>query len=669
MTLTNVHTTPTAFDFLSGGGELGALIRAHDWSTTTLGSPATWPAALKTSLRLLLTSHHPMFIWWGADLLQFYNDAYRETLGPERHPSAIGQQGKICWNEIWHVIGPEIEFVMSGQGATWHNDALVPLTRHGKKENVWWTYGYSPIEDDSGVRGVLVICNDVTAEHLHREALKSSYYGLVQALDQAFCVVEPLFDAAGRAVDYRFLEINQAFVRHTGLQDPVGKTAKELVPGVEEHFIETYGRVALTGEPVRFEHESRTMERWFDVSATRLGGPDSRRVGLLFTDISERKLTQAKLQDADRRKDEFLAMLAHELRNPLAPIAAAAELLQLVKLDEARVRQTSQIIGRQVKHITSLVDELVDVSRVTQGLIKLDNEFVDVSHIVADAMEQVAPLIRSRRHHVVLNITPDRTIVLGDSKRLVQVLVNILSNAAKYTGEDGSIELRTEADNSHVFITIADTGIGMKPELVACAFDLFAQAERPSDRSSGGLGLGLALAKRLVELHHGTVRCESDGIGKGSKFTISLPRVSVKEERDNPRASDAITHEQTQKRSLRILVVDDNVDAATMLAMLLKASGHKVLVEHASHLALERAKKTKPQVCLLDIGLPGMDGNELAQRLRAQSETAKSVLIAITGYGQENDRMQTSAAGFDHHLLKPVDTDTLAKLLDKVGAY
>ena len=382
------------------------------------------------------------------------------------------------------------------------------------------------------------------------------------------------------------------------------------------------------------------------------------------TDITERKEAEEKLRDGDRRKDEFLAMLAHELRNPLAPIGAAAELLQLAKLDEARVRKTSQIIDRQVRHMTSLVDDLLDVSRVTRGLVGLDKEPIDVSHIVNDAIEQVAPMVRSRQHHLVLHMTPDATNVLGDRKRLVQVLANILNNAAKYTPEGGTIGLRTEVNDSHVLIEIADTGIGMAPELAVRAFDLFAQAERAVDRSSGGLGLGLALVKSLVELHRGTVRCESEGVGKGSKFTICLPRLCVPEGQGTDQQDDVYTSSETQ--SLRILVVDDNVDAATMLAMLLEASGHEVLVEHGSRQALERARQEKPQVCLLDIGLPEIDGNELAQRLRAQAETAKSVLIAVTGYGQDNDRQQTLSAGFDHHLVKPVDTKKLAAILAEV---
>ncbi|WP_334187739.1 PAS domain-containing protein [Noviherbaspirillum sp.] len=381
-------------------------------------------------------------------------------------------------------------------------------------------------------------------------------------------------------------------------------------------------------------------------------------LAFFFRDVSERMASQEKLEDANRRKDEFLAMLAHELRNPLAPISAAAELLQMVKLGEERMRQTSQIIGRQVEHMTGLVDDLLDVSRVTRGLVELDAAPIDISHIITDAIEQATPLIRARKHHLGMRLASDATLVLADKKRLVQVLANLLSNAAKYTPDGGHILIKTEVRPAHVLIQVSDDGIGMAPDMVARAFDLFAQAERTSDRSSGGLGLGLALVKSLVEHHHGTVTCESLGLGFGSTFTICLPRLLA-----DDCAKDAPLTVQQNSKALRIMVVDDNMDAAAMLAMLLEASGHKVQVEHGARRALERAKIDPPQVFLLDIGLPEMDGNELAKRLRAQPETANAVLIAITGYGQDSDRGCALAAGFDHHLVMPVDTAKLAAIL------
>ena len=370
----------------------------------------------------------------------------------------------------------------------------------------------------------------------------------------------------------------------------------------------------------------------------------------------------AALRDAARRKDEFLAMLAHELRNPLAPISAAAQLLQLGKSDEKRVLQASDIINRQVKHMTGLVDDLLDVSRVTTGLIALDQAVLDLNQIVLDAVEQVTPLLRAKRHRMQLELASDATRVTGDRKRLVQVVANLLGNAAKYTHEGGFITVTTHAQDERVFVDVRDNGIGMTPELRARAFDLFAQAERTSDRSLGGLGLGLALVKSLVELHRGKVTCHSAGPGQGSLFTICLPATAPATP-VAPAPAPAATPATAAPTGLRILIVDDNVDAGAMLAMLLDASGHDVTVENGSVSALARASVDAPQVCLLDIGLPEMDGNELARRLRADPATAGALLVAITGYGQDADQRQTAAAGFDHHFLKPVDMDKLNAVL------
>lgn len=382
------------------------------------------------------------------------------------------------------------------------------------------------------------------------------------------------------------------------------------------------------------------------------------------SDITDRKLAEEKLKDADRRKDEFLAMLAHELRNPLAPISSAAHLLQMPRLNEERVRRTSEIIVRQVQHMTSLVDDLLDVSRVTRGLVELDNSALDIRQIVSDAVEQSTPLIQARRHHLALHVAPDTTMVLGDKKRLVQVFANLINNAAKYTHEGGNILVKAEVRDAHVLLEVADDGIGMEANLVDRVFDLFSQAEVTSDRSSGGLGLGLALVKSLVELHGGKVESESAGLGKGSKFTVCLPRLTETNTRNVVQYPTQLLENSAQR--LRLLVVDDNADAAAMLAMLLEASGHEVFVEYSAKRALERAKIEKPDVCLLDIGLPEIDGYELAQRLRSRPGTADCVLIAVTGYGRQNDRKHSMATSFDHHFVKPVDTPQLLAILAEI---
>ena len=388
-----------------------------------------------------------------------------------------------------------------------------------------------------------------------------------------------------------------------------------------------------------------------------------------------RSLAERELRAADQRKDEFLAMLAHELRNPLAPISTGAHLLKLLHSDNAQITQTCAIIARQVEHMTSLVDDLLDVSRVTRGLVSLSTQVLDLRNVVDDAAEQIRPLITARRHKVVLDLPNGPASVKGDHKRLVQVVANLLGNATKYTPEGGHISLQLREEGQDYVLGVTDDGIGMEPGLVARVFDLFTQAERTPDRSQGGLGLGLALAKSLVELHGGSVSARSPGLGKGSTFTVRLPRHvqaaaqgavqagAQGEPGAGPQAAD-----KQPGGSLRVLVVDDNLDAAHTLNLFLSAAGHEVEIAYCAEDALEVAKVFSPQVCLLDIGLPDMDGNELARRLRRLPQTTASTLVAATGYGRQQDRDAARQAGFDHYMVKPVNTVELSELLARIAA-
>jgi PAS domain S-box-containing protein len=423
-----------------------------------------------------------------------------------------------------------------------------------------------------------------------------------------------------------------------------------------------------------------------DALAVPLVGHDGRKIGLLqasgkidgtFTAEDHAVLAQlasiaatgfenarlyGSLQEQHRRKDEFLAMLAHELRNPLAPIRAAADLLSLPNVAEGTIRQTSAVISRQVQHLSSLVDDLLDVSRVTRGQIELSTEVLDIGRVVADAVEQVRPLVQAKRHELAVSLPAEPMQVSGDHKRLVQIMTNILNNAAKYTQRGGRIDVAIDATEHEIVLRVRDNGIGIAPELQQKVFNLFAQGERSSDRSQGGLGIGLALVRSLVALHGGSVACHSDGQGRGSSFVVTLPRL------DQPQlaaeAEPGQAFEAAATRRLQLLVVDDNVDAATMLAMCLEVAGHCVMVEHRGMAALERATADQPDACILDIGLPDIDGYALARRLRAQPATAGAILIALTGYGSSQDKENALAAGFDHHLVKPVDASALAALLD-----
>jgi signal transduction histidine kinase len=369
---------------------------------------------------------------------------------------------------------------------------------------------------------------------------------------------------------------------------------------------------------------------------------------------------QYAMREVDQRKDEFLAMLAHELRNPLAPIRAASDLLRIPTLDRDKVRQTSEIISRQVGHMTGLIDDLLDLSRVSRGLVKLDETLLDAGQIVSAAVEQVRPLVDARKHRLTIQTPHEPAFVYGDQKRLVQIVANMLNNAAKYTPEGGDIVLAMHVDEGSVSYSVSDNGIGIAPHMLGHVFDMFAQAERSSDRAQGGLGIGLALVKNLVTLHGGMVAASSDGIGKGSCFVVTLPRAAEPAGSSAPGLHGAAPASAPGRR---LLVVDDNEDAGHMLGLYLESAGYQVTVVQSAQAALAAASTETPDACLLDIGLPDMDGNELARRLRQLPATKSATLVAITGYGQDADRARTAAAGFDHHFVKPVDMGALLEVL------
>ena len=400
---------------------------------------------------------------------------------------------------------------------------------------------------------------------------------------------------------------------------------------------------------------------WLDYRCESVHGPDGQVVALRgsMQDVTERVRAEEALRQADQRKNEFLAMLAHELRNPLAPISSGAQLLGQDSLDPARVKQISAIIARQARHMAGLVDDLLDVSRVTRGLVVLNKERIDINAVVLDATEQVQALVHGKEHRLQVELLPQPCFVPGDRKRLVQVVGNLLHNAAKFTGRGGRIKVAVTSAGDAVLVEVSDNGIGMLPTELERAFDMFVQGERTPDRSLGGLGIGLALVRSLVELHGGSVHVTSGGQGMGSSFTVRLPRCQERGGGEAERAAGAAA----PGARLRVLVVDDNVDAAQMLAMYVGAQGHEVRVEHDSLEALAQAAGFAPELCLLDIGLPEMDGYELARRLRRHPATAGAILVAVTGYGQDQDRRNSAQAGFDHHLVKPVDLAALQKIL------
>jgi two-component system CheB/CheR fusion protein len=387
---------------------------------------------------------------------------------------------------------------------------------------------------------------------------------------------------------------------------------------------------------------------------------------LVITDLTEHR-QNLHLKDSDRRKNEFLAMLAHELRNPLAPIVNAVEVLLLLNTSgNGETVAACEIVERQVRQMVRLIDDLLDVSRITRGKINLKTEPADLLAIAATALETSRPLIEARRQELHVSITSEPLQIEADVTRLAQVMTNLLNNAAKYTEEQGQIWLTIEQEPNEAVIRVRDDGIGIAPDVLPTVFDLFIQGERGIDRSQGGLGIGLTLVRSLVEMHGGTVSAASAGAGKGSEFVVRLPL----SRKTAPSACPAPSRHfsPAESRRSRVLVVDDNRDCAAILAMLLQAKGHEPFIAADGRSAIAMARSLRPALVLLDIGLPGMDGYAVAEQLRKLPETCATKLIAITGYGDDQDRLRSKQAGFDHHLVKPVSAEVLEGLLQSVVA-
>jgi PAS domain S-box-containing protein len=614
------------------------------------------------------------------------------------------------------------------------------------------------------------------------------YRTLFESIEQGFCVLEVLFDDTGAAVDYRFLETNPAFLRHTGLIDAVGRTARELVPDLEPDWFTLYGEVALTGTSSRFVQGSDAMGRWFEVTASRVGEPAERKVALLFNDITEARMAEHALRDSeerfrtladhmsqsawmadesgrifwynrrwydytgtrredmertgwrnvlhpehvdrvgrslahawasgepvedlfllrrhdgefrwflsrvepirdaggdrvtrwlgtatdvteqhqaeqqlresDRRKDEYLAMLGHELRNPLAAIHSATELVRIIRGEDARLDHAIGVLQRQSSHMVRLVEGLLEVSRIARGKITLDRTRLDLREVLAQVVEDRSDEIARREVQVGFTDMPHPLWVLADRARLVQIFDNLLGNALKFTAGGGRIELSAAIEATEAVVCIRDTGVGIRSDRLGDIFEPFHQELQDADRASGGLGLGLALAARLVRLHYGSIEARSEGLGHGSEFIVRLPSTTMSEEVpaiDAPVARD--------RRGLALLVVEDNDDAARMLCYVLQAQGHDVTIAPTAPFALDVLRHQSRDLVICDIGLPGMDGYEFARAVRSDPALQSIPLVAITGYGQSEDRHRAWDAGFDAHLVKPVEPDVLDQLIERL---
>lgn len=957
------------------GGEMGERIGAFAWADTPLGPAAGWPQSLRSAVDLMLDASQPACIAWGPRLTLLHNTAFADVLG-ERHPAALGLPVVEVWPELREEYRPLVTATLAGESQHF-TDRPLALTGQDADSLRWFTFSLTPLRDETGrIAGLLCAAVDTTEDvraaqarrAAEQDALRSSearYQTLFEAIDEGFCIVEMIFNSQGNASDYRFLEINPAFQRHTGMHNARGRTIRELAPSHEARWFEFYGRVARSGEPVRFEEYAAGLgDRWFDVYAFRVGpaerhqvailfkditarkrielalaaselryrslfetmdegyhlgdvifdsdgrvsdvrfveanpaavrlvgvdhvgrlvsevfpnyepigyeiwgrvartgrgermeryaaflqawyefyifksepnNPRSHRVAVMFKDISvrkraeialreseekkayllklsdalrpltdaiemqgesarvlgeqlhadnafydefqngvdnfvisreyrrpgaqsvlghypvenfgpalvaellagrtlcvsnianetalsevqrrayrqahivsfisvplikdgilagifsatqatprewtalevalvqetcernwaavERARAEAALRAADRRKDEFLATLAHELRNPLAPLRNGLQIARLTSRGDATLQRTVEMMDRQLSHLVRLVDDLLDVARINSGKLELRRQPVDLAQVLASSVESTRVIIESHGHELVVDGGQDELLVRGDFERLSQVFTNLLSNAAKYTERGGRIRVTLTREEGAGVVRVEDSGIGIPAGEVAHVFDLFSQVRSHQGRTGGGLGIGLSLVKSLVALHEGQVAAYSAGVGAGSAFTVRLPLLA--RDADNvaalvPTATVETTTPDGDSR--RILIADDNVDAVTSLARLLGLLGHEVFTAHDGLDAVEKTAQAAPEVVFLDLGMPRMDGIEAAQRIRALPGGENILLIALTGWGQESDRQRTLAAGFDWHLIKPIGVAELTEIL------
>ena len=542
--------------------------------------------------------------------------------------------------------------------------------------NVWFSSRAVPFDG-----GLALFFRDITESRRAEEALRASeqrYRMLFESIDEGFCVIEMIFDERNAPTDYRLLELNPAFETHTGLQHAAGKTARELVPELDEFWFKTYGEVALTGQPIRFESHAPAMGRWFDVHASRIAGPDSRRVALMFNDITRRKqaeeaLKNAKLaaEEASHAKDHFLAVLSHELRTPLTPVLTTADILARdLELPE-RYREDVAMIRRNVEVEARLIDDLLDVTRIARGKIELDRRPADLREIIQRAVEVCRADIESRQLQFSLDPGSASSYPIhADAARLQQVFWNLLKNAVKFTLPGGSVQVRCRPDgDEHVLAEVIDSGEGIDPSLLPHIFKPFEQGGRETTRQFGGLGLGLTITRGLVEMHDGTIWAHSDGRGRGATFRVRLPLLKASE-----LGADAVSPADNSAPALaaaprpaRILLVEDHPDTARIMRRLLMLDGHEVQTAGDIATALDLAGDNgRFDLLISDLGLPDGSGVDLMRELRSRGNRIPA--IALSGYGQEEDLRRTHEAGFAAHLTKPTSPDRLAEAIASLTA-
>ncbi|HEY8096513.1 MAG TPA: ATP-binding protein [Methylobacter sp.] len=526
---------------------------------------------------------------------------------------------------------------------------------------VWAEMRSSPLEWD-GQPGYVIALRDIT-ERKHMELERQKFVSLADNSMEFIGMFDMKF------IPFYINEAGMRLIGLDNLEQCIRTPIQEFFFPEDQRFIrdEFFPRVVRDGHAdveIRFRHFKSGAAIWMIYNVFFIKDSTGEPVGIasVSRDISERKQAEAALHEADQHKDEFLAMLAHELRNPLTPISNAAHILDMLKLEDPRLSWAKEIIKRQVMHLTHLVDDLLDVSRIARGKISLKKERLDLVEVIKSVLDTMRGPILAKQQHLDVRLPEQPILLEGDSVRLSQVFLNLLDNASKYSLKDAQIEVDVQPHKAEVEIQVRDNGTGISAELLPTIFDLFQQGARTLDRSQGGLGIGLTLVKRLVELHGGQVTASSPGTGLGSTFNIRLPMMG---EAAAFTASEAPT--PSPNAGTRVLVVDDDSDVRESTALLLELNGYEIKMADSGEHAITLIEAFHPHVVLLDIGMPGENGYQVAQRIRHLPNGNDLLLVALSGYGQTEDLARSQEAGFDHHLVKPLNFTTLYDLLSERG--
>ncbi|MDO9384976.1 MAG: PAS domain-containing protein [Hyphomicrobiaceae bacterium] len=583
----------------------------------------------------------------------------------DREPGSLS--GQVLWAVYPGLEGTEFE---RGYHRTMHQREKSSFTAFYPNQGRWYEVTAFPAPE-----GISVYFRNVTAQ----KNLEAGQEKLIAESEQQRRIYETALNSTPDFVyvfdrDHRAMYANDALLKTWGTDDVRGKTWMEL--GYEQWHADMHDReldqVINSRAPIRGEipFTGTGGRRIYDYIFAPVFGADGEVVAVAGTtrDITDRQAAEqsireqaSRLAESDRSKDEFLATLSHELRNPLAPLRNSIALLRRASHGEDRAAPIHDMMERQVNHLVRLVDELLELSRISRGTLSLRNERVELATVVRNALETIAPLVQAAGHELAVELPPEPVWLEGDDVRLVQILANLLDNAIKYTESGGSLALRAAVEDGFVAITVSDNGIGIAPDALPRMFEMFSRGDRDSARTQGGLGIGLALSRRLAEMQGGTLNARSEGLGKGSAFTVRLPLAAQAETAEAERARHGANLALT-----RVLVVDDNHDAGDSLAMILEMLGADVRVARGGVEALETFSSYQPSVVLLDIGMPGMNGYEVARAIRSGYPGNPVVIVALTGWGQEEDRRRSKEAGFDHHLVKPAEIDALQELLSSI---